>query len=125
MKFTHLVPFVALSTAIVYPSEQVFDQLTIEDHHSWSDKAASAKDDFVSEVEHFVEDKTAQIKGAWHHIAKSSKGALRDAFEHTTDRFDAIEEQIQETSVSLEEWLVTASGLDSFDADHPVSIDLY
>lgn len=50
MKFSHIVPLAALSSAFVLPPEEVLSDLKIEDHHrhgkvgDWVEEAVSAKD---------------------------------------------------------------------------------
>lgn len=54
MKFSHVVPLAALSSAFVLPPEKVLSDLKIEDHHrhgkvgDWVEEAVSTKDHVLS-----------------------------------------------------------------------------
>jgi len=117
MKVSHLVPLAALSAAIVVPTEQVFGELAIEDHHSgakdWFNEANSAKDYFLSEVEDIFEESSNKVKSAWSHISESAKSVVHSAYEQTSKNYKNVETEIKQTTDAFSEWIESAGSLAS------------
>jgi gas vesicle protein len=127
MKVSHLVPFAALSAAIVVPTEQVFGELAIEDHHTsaknWFNEANSAKDHFLSEVEDIFEESSKKVKSAWSHVSESAKSVVHSAYEQTSKSYKNVENEIKQTTDVFSEWIESSGSLASLgEHEGPVSI---
>jgi len=116
MKISRILPFATLGSALILPSEQVFNDLAIEDHHSsdWARKVNAVEDDFVSEVEELIEEGSKQAKSAWERITDSSKALLHSAWESASEHIEAIEEQTQTASREFEDWLQSSGSFEQF-----------
>jgi uncharacterized surface protein with fasciclin (FAS1) repeats len=118
MKAANVLPFVALSAAIVVPTEQVFSELSIEDHHhsesnSWYSKVNSAKEHILSEVEEIFDESSKSVKNAWSRVSESAQ----NAYEQVSKNYEAVEAEIEaeikHTSDAFSEWIESAGSLSS------------
>lgn len=113
MKFSNVLPFVAAGSAFVLPSEQVFQELSIEQGHrsgnSLYDEAVSTKDELLSSFKKHYEEVAETSKDAWDDVAEQSKSALDAAFA----KADGFSNKIKHSAFDAESWL--ESELQSFD----------
>ena len=113
MKFSNVLPFVAAGSAFVLPSEQVFQELSIEQNHrsgnSLYDEAVSTKDELLSSFKKHYEEVTETSKNTWDEVAEQSKSALDAAFA----KADGFSNKIKHSAFDAESWL--ESELQSFD----------
>jgi uncharacterized surface protein with fasciclin (FAS1) repeats len=116
MKFSNVLPFVAAGSAFVLPSEQVFQELSIEQNHRGGnalyEEAISTKDELLSSFKKHYDDVTETSKNAWNEIAEQSKNTLDAAFV----KADGFSDKIKHTAFDAESWL--ESELQSFDEHH-------
>ena len=106
MKFTHLLPLAALTTAFVIPDEHVMSQVAIESHDNPNSifDVLPSKDQLIGEV-----------KDTFLSVVKSAKNAFDEAIELASETSDGIISKIEETAFDAESWLDTA---ECDDADH-------
>ena len=113
MKFSSVLPFVAVGSAFVLPSEEVLQDISIEKNHRggnvWYEDALSTKDDILSGFKKHYDEVTETSKNAWNEAAEQSRTALDAAF----DKVDDISNKVQHTAFDAESWL--ESELESFD----------
>lgn len=106
MKFTQLLPLVALSSAFVIPDEQVMSQVAIESHH----KSDSIFDRLPSKNE-IISD----VKDTFSSIISSTKNAFDEAIELASETSERVISKFDETAFDAESWFATA---DSDSEDH-------
>ncbi|MCJ1250773.1 hypothetical protein MMC30_008001 [Trapelia coarctata] len=103
MKFSHVLPLAALTTAFVIPDEQVMSQVAIESHstsNSIFDKVPS-KETLVKEFEN-----------SFSGLLDNAKNAFDHAIESIVDTVDAAAEKLEDASYfDTKAWLDTASNL--------------
>lgn len=99
MKFTHLLPLVALTSAFVIPDEQVMSQLAIESH----DKSASFFDRLPSKHEIVNE-----VKETFSSVVSSTKNAFDEAIELASETSERIISKVEDTAFDAESWFATA-----------------
>lgn len=106
MKFTLLLPLVALASAFVIPDERLMSQVAIESH----DRPNSIFDALPSKEE-IIND----IKGSVSSVVTSTKNAFDAAIELTSATSEGFTSKIEETAFDVESWLSTA---DAGSEDH-------
>lgn len=120
MKFSHVLPLAALSSALVIPQEEVMQDVAIESNHrgnSWFDEAVSSKDEILSGFKQHFDEVTETSKSAWNEASEKSKSALDDAFSRASDAASGFSEKVHETAFDAQSWL--ESEIDSFNLDDP------
>nr|POE66149.1 hypothetical protein CFP56_54411 [Quercus suber] len=110
MKFSHVLPLAALSSALVLPSEEVLGQVAIEKDHrgrlaSWFDEAVEAKDAVASTIKHHAVDVAEESKDVWHRVTESSKVALDDAFEYASQTVSTAHDNALDAAMDMQDWL--------------------
>lgn len=107
MKFSQILPFVAVSSAFVIPSEEVLNEIQYEDNHrgsgSWYDDAVSTKDHLKEVVDEAVD----ASKHAWNDVVEYSSNVLDEAFDKATEAKDTVVDKYAETSSDVHSWLDT------------------
>lgn len=120
MKFSHILPFVAAGSAFVLPSEEVLQDISIEENHrgenAWYQDAISTKDEVLSSFKKHFDEVTETSKDAWNDASEQSKNALDAAFSMADDAFEGINDKIHDTAFDAQSWL--ESELESFDDPH-------
>jgi len=111
MKFSHILPLAALSTAFVLPPQEVIEEIQIEENHrgnGWYQEAVKEKDALVSGIkEHY-----SAIEQATHDIWDT-------AFESASETIDRAQEKVHDTSSGIGSWLRTeAEEYTEFFEDH-------
>ncbi|KAI5194761.1 hypothetical protein AUEXF2481DRAFT_38807 [Aureobasidium subglaciale EXF-2481] len=114
MRFLHILPLAALSTAFIVPNEQIFSELAIDDttharanQGSWSEQVLSElKNDFF-EAEKGVKEASG-----------NAKHALDEAFSTASDFGSSMTSKVQETAFDAKSWFESATN-EAYDAlDH-------
>lgn len=123
MKFSHVLPLAALSTAFVLPPEEVLSEIAVEPNHrgnGWYEEAVQTKDDILSGFKKHFEEVTETSKDAWKQIAESSKNAFDEAVEYGSETANTFQHKVHESAFDMESWLRSegADYLDSFDDPH-------
>jgi hypothetical protein len=113
MKFSSVLPFVAVGSAFVLPSEEVLQDISIEKNHrggnAWYEEAVSTKDDILAGFKKHYDEVTETSKDALNEVTEQSKNVLDAAFAKADD----FSSKIQHTAFDAESWL--ESELESFD----------
>ena len=111
MKYLSALPFAALASAFVIPSEQVLSEVEIEDHHehAWYDSALSKAEGIFSSVEESVEEAREKAEHSWTSFSESSRNALDDALAYASEAAEGAEDKLSEKKEQLESWYDTAS----------------
>jgi len=102
MKFSHVLPLAALSTAFVLPPEEVLSEIAIEDHHrgnGWYQDAVRTKDDVLASVKSQYEEVAETSKDAWKQITETSRNALDEAVEYGNEAVDAVKDKAHQAGV--------------------------
>jgi len=110
MKFSHVLPLAALSSAIVLPPEQVLSGLAIEDHHhdaSLFNEAAATKNRVVGSVKEFIDDLAESSWDAIRKAAHSTEDVMDHAYSETADFVDDMTDDVQS-------WLESSELLGAF-----------
>jgi uncharacterized surface protein with fasciclin (FAS1) repeats len=117
MKFSTLLPLVVAASAFVVPSEQVLEDVTIEDNHretSWYDHVVSKKNRFISDAkesfDEYYHELKEQSKESWDHITECSGNAVDEAFEQANEVADSARESVYDAASGIRSWV--ESGLD-------------
>ncbi|GAB7361811.1 hypothetical protein MBLNU230_g1853t1 [Neophaeotheca triangularis] len=108
MKLLQVLPFAALTTAFVLPSEEVLQDIAIESNHrgnSWTDQVASTKDSVLQEFKDQLEEVSETYKDAWEQVQKKSKNAVDAAIEQGSDALDSVNSKVHETAFDAQSWL--------------------
>lgn len=109
MKFVHILPLAALSTAFVIPDEQVMSQVSIESNRapqSFLEKIPS-QDEVIKQFEDSVTD-----------FIQTSKNAFDDAIEFATETKEEVSDKAYETAYHVNSWLESAgSRVHEFEED--------
>jgi uncharacterized surface protein with fasciclin (FAS1) repeats len=105
MKFTHILPLVAASSAFVLP-EQVLNDLAIEDHHEeWLTRVAEEKDHAMSQAsslfDKYIIGAKEKVQNAWDDAVDFSSSALDDAFDKAND----VAETAQDEAQDIQSWI--------------------
>src|ERR1700761_3084730 len=115
MKVSALLPFVVASSALVLPSEQVLEELAIEDNHretGWYSHLVSEKDRIVSDASNFFEEYYEELKEksreAWSHATEYSGNALDEAFEQANDLADGVSDKVCDSTSGIRSWVESA-----------------
>ena len=127
MKVSYILPFAAATSAFVLPSEQVLEEVAIEDDH----RAAGWYEHFQSDSEHFIADtKDAfesyfdQVKeksrDAWSQVTTSSRNAVDDAFERASELGDGVYDAASDVQSLVDSAVddVYDEAYDAFDGGH-------
>ncbi|KAK5133118.1 hypothetical protein LTR08_008142 [Meristemomyces frigidus] len=93
MRFSNVLPFAAVSTALVLPPQETFNSIAVEDNHrgdSFYDEAPKEKDGVLSSIKKHYEEVEQTSKSVWDTVYKSSKSVLDSAFETAEDAQDGM-----------------------------------
>ena len=106
MKFSHVLPLAALSSALVIPDEQVMSKVAIESHRSPNSvfHKLPTKDGLVSKIEHSFS------KAACH-----TQNAIDQAFEVLSEKVETATQKIEASYFDTNSWL--ESSLDALDEE--------
>ncbi|TKA22830.1 hypothetical protein B0A50_07730 [Salinomyces thailandicus] len=123
MKFSHVLPLAAASSAFVLPPQEQLQDLAIEANHrgnDWYSEAVKEKNDLVDSLKKHYEEVEDTTLDAWSKFYDSSKSALDDAFEYASETADSVKDKASDASAQVESWLRTESDdlYDSFDDPH-------
>ncbi|KJX95350.1 fasciclin domain family protein [Zymoseptoria brevis] len=121
MKFSTILPFAAITTAFVVPSEEVLSELKIEDHHQSTtvyDEVVSTKDDIVSKFESFLHESKDRAKHAWEDVSEKSQNLMDDAFSRADEVATTFGDKMEETANDLQSWLEEHNMFESSDDGH-------
>lgn len=109
MKFSHVLPFVAAGSALVLPSEEVLQEISIEENHrgnnAWYDEALSTKDEVLSGFKKHFDEVTETSKNAWNEASEQSKNALDAAFSQADDAIQGLSDKVHDTAFDTKSWL--------------------
>lgn len=111
MKLIEVLPFVALGSAFVLPSEQVLADLPIQDQHSrtsveqWVDKAASTKDEVLESFKSHFEDVAETTNNAWKQVSHCAHSTLDAAFDRASNAANAFGNSLDELTDDATAWL--------------------
>lgn len=116
MKFSHILPIAALSTAFVLPAEEVLSEVSIEKNHrqsGWQEEVAETKKQLVDSFDEVAD----EARNVWNKFTKSSKNVLDEAFEYGYNAADVAEDKYHDTAAQVEAWFRTEGDefYDSFD----------
>lgn len=102
MKFTHVLPLVALGSAFVVPNEQVFNELAVENnrHAAVADDGASSKDAVLKGFKKHFDEVTSTVNEASH----NAKNALDEAFAYATDAGNSVSEHVHDSAYDAKTW---------------------
>ncbi|MCJ1476094.1 hypothetical protein MMC13_004759 [Lambiella insularis] len=109
MKFSHVLPLAALSTALVIPDEKVMSQIAIESHRSTDSVFDNLppKDQLIKEFEN-----------TFSQIATSAQNAFDNAIETIAEKVEISEKAFNEASYfDTKAWLESNSALGDFEDD--------
>ncbi|KAK4569641.1 hypothetical protein LTR86_003406 [Recurvomyces mirabilis] len=120
MKFSHILPLAAMSTAFVLPSEEVLAEISIESNHrqsGWQEEVAESKKQIVDSFDEVAE----EAKNAWNKGTSTSKSVLDEAFEQGVKALHTAEDGFEDASAQIDAWLRTEGDdfYDSFDDEKP------
>ena len=99
MKFTSLLPIVALTTAFVIPDEQVMSQVAIENH-----ERPSSIWDTAPCTKHPIKD----LKDTFTNTIQASKNAFDRAFDHASEAGDKLAQKLDGAAIHTKSWLESA-----------------
>ena len=109
MKFSHVLPLAALTTAFVIPDEQVMSQVAIESH-----SASNSIFDQVPSKETLVK----EFENSFSRLLDDAKNAFDHAIESIVDTVDTAAEKAEDAYYfNTEAWLDTASNLSNDEED--------
>jgi len=121
MKYFNTLPFVALASALVIPSEQVFADIEVEDRHqqAWYDAALAKAEEAYATVGETAESVKGQVEHSWTSFSQSSKSALDQAFEYAGNVAEDAEDKFEQSKEHVSSWFDAAAN-DVYDAleDH-------
>ena len=117
MKFSSLLPFVVATSAFVVPSEQVLEDVAIEDNHreiSWYDHVVSEKNRFVSDAkesfDEYYHELKEKSKEAWDNAAEYSGNAIDEAFEQANEVADSVSESVHDSASGARSYVESCLG---------------
>jgi uncharacterized surface protein with fasciclin (FAS1) repeats len=115
MKVSTLLPFVVASSAFVVPSEQVLEELAIEDNHretGWYSHLVSEKDRIVSDArdsfDEYFEELKEKSREAWSQATDYSGNALDEAFDQANDLADGVSAIVYDSASGIRSWVESA-----------------
>jgi len=111
MKFSHVLPLAALSSAIVLPSEQVLSGLAIEDHHHEAtvyEEVAGAKNRIVGDVKEIIDDLFESSWDTIRKVAHKTEDAMDYTIAETGDFVDDVTDDV------VQSWFDSADVLGVF-----------
>lgn len=115
MKVAGLLPFVAVTSAFIVPSEQVLGDVAVEENHrdtSWYQRWVSEKDHVVSDVtelfDEYVEELKEKSKEAWDQVTECSGNALDNALEQASEVVDDVSESVYDAASGIQSWVESA-----------------
>lgn len=134
MKLFNLLPLVAASSAFVLPTEQVLQDVSIEDNHrevGWYEKLVSEKDRISSDVKNsfseakesfdeYFQEVEEKSRDAWARVTEYSGNAVDNAFEKATDVADDVSENVHDAASGARHWVESAVDdvYETFDGHH-------
>jgi hypothetical protein len=104
MKFTHVLPLAALSTAFVLPSQETLASIQIEDNHRGNgvyDEVVATKNEVLESFKKHFEDVTETTQDAWHKVAETSRHALDEAFSKASE----VNDKVHESAFDAQSWI--------------------
>ncbi|KAI4094952.1 MAG: hypothetical protein L6R37_007139 [Teloschistes peruensis] len=110
MKLTYVLPLVAVSTALVLPDEQVFNQIAIDSHKS-ADSAwekLPSKHQVVDKLEESL-DKAGKSLGK---LSKCSKHVLDSAIDYAVETGDDLSKKVHQTGFAAGSWANSAVNIE-------------
>lgn len=113
MKFSHILPFVAASSALVVPPEQVFEDVSIENNHrGWFEDVVAEKDEVLAEAsslfEHYFRGVKEKSKDAWNSIREHSRNAVDEAFDVAFDASETARDKVYDAGSGMQSWIDSA-----------------
>lgn len=125
MRFSHVLPLAALSTALVLPSEEVLAQLEAPDSHrgrvgSWLDQVVETKDAVYSNIKEHADDVAGESRDAWTRLEDSTRSALDEAFDYASETAASVRDKAQGAAFDMQSWLSAEADGDPF---HELSDD--
>lgn len=123
MKLTYVLPLVAVSTALVLPDEQVFNQIAIESHRS----ADSVWDKLPSkhQVVDNVEGSFDKLRESLGKVSKCSKHALDSAIDYAAETGDDIYKKVHQTGFAAGSWADSAINIEDHHPHHKPNKTIY
>lgn len=124
MKVSTILPFTAVCTAFILPSEQVLQELKIEDHHAdtkiegWLEKAASIKDEVAAEFKKDFEGVTKSAKDGWDEIGQSGKSLLDEAFERAEEAVESFGQTFQDKANDFSSYIEESEWYEALEGGH-------
>ncbi|KAK5175003.1 uncharacterized protein LTR77_000139 [Saxophila tyrrhenica] len=125
MKFLHLLPLAAATSALVLPQEEVFEDVSIENHHrDWVDEVVAEKDHVVSEAssmfEKYFQGAKDKTQDAWASITETSSNALDAAFDQANDASETAQSKVYDAASGVQSWVDSAleDARETFDEGH-------
>jgi len=120
MRFSHVLPLAAVSTAFVLPPEETFNEIAIEANHrgnNWYQEALKEKNDVLSSVKENYEAVEESTKNTWNKLYQSSKSALDEALDYATEKAETVKGKAYDAAFDMESWLHTEADdfYESFD----------
>lgn len=124
MRFSHVLPLAAVSSAFVLPSEQVLSELQIEDHHAhnridrWVAKVGSAQSAAVSSLKEHVDRVVESTEDALKEAGKSGKSVLDRALEQAGNVAESLESTVGGAAEDFQTYIEDSDVFSAVDGDH-------
>lgn len=123
MKFSHVLPLAAFSTALVLPADEAWSQVAIEDNHrgnSFLGEAASTKDAVLKGFKQHFDQLSSTSKHVYEEVADKAKNSLDAAFAYTEEVATVFETSLDGAAFDANAWLESErdSAFDLFNRHH-------
>lgn len=124
MKWTSILPFVAISSAFVVPPEQVLRQIEIEDNHrdtQWYEQVVEEKDRAVEKANDLYNRVIEAAKDTFHDASNYGRNALDQALEQASETANIIGDEFTDKTSAAKSWFDESidSFVDAFDTERP------
>lgn len=122
MKFSHVLPLAAISTAFVLPPDEVLNQIAIEDNHrgnSFYDDVAATKDNIIEGFKKHFDEVSETSKQVFDDATEKSRNALDEAFNYAEDTANSFGNKMEGAAFDMSSWLQSSSDDTVYDVlDH-------
>ena len=109
MKLSSLILSAVAGSALVIPSEQVLEDVAIEDHHhepGWYERVVSEKDHLISSSKEslgqYYDELKEKSKESWAEVSAYSNSVIDDAFEKANEMADSVSEKTNDAFSEIE-----------------------
>lgn len=111
MKYLHLLPLAAFTSALVLPEQQVFNDIATEADHRQAkvvDDLSSTKDDILDGVKSRYEQVSDTASSIYDDLSGSAKDTYEDLSDSVKDTYEDLSDSVKDTAADVQKHAINA-----------------